>query len=155
MLEGLLSPLRLPLRATEALSRVAEDLSGLRAELASGMGKLDTRIVALASDLRYLLTDAAVMRESTSSLPDAIAKLEKAVNGLGGKLEHVDEGVGSLHADMRELCGHIAGMGEQLAAIHETITGMKSDLEEVTEDLPGSGDGPIARMRDALGGQSS
>ncbi len=155
MLEGLLSPLRLPLRAMDALSRVAEDLSGLRAELASGMGKLDTRTVALASDLRYLLTDAAVMRESTSSLPDGIAELEEAVNGLGRKLEHVDEGVGSLHADMRELCGHVAGMGEQLAAIHETFTGMKGDVEEITKDLPGTGHGPIARMRDAIGGQSS
>jgi len=155
MLDELLSPLRLPERAMGALSHIAEELSGLRADLASGVGKLDKATASLASDLRPMRTDVAVMRESTSRLPEGIAKLEKVIEGLGGKLEHVHEGVGTLHADMGELCAHIEAIGKQLAGIDETITGMKGSLEDVTKDLPGAGAGPIARMRDAIGGQST
>ena len=156
MLEELLSPLRLPERAVGALSRVAEDLSALRAEIAMGVGSLDKTTTTLASDLRPLLADAAVMRESTSHLPEGIARLEKTVDGLGGKVERLHDGVATLHGDMRELCAHVEQMGSQLAAMHETMTGIKGEVEDVTNDLPGSGGtGAIARIRDAIGGESN
>ncbi|CAN5539872.1 hypothetical protein BH20ACT18_BH20ACT18_00180 [soil metagenome] len=97
----------------------------------------------------------AVVRESTSPLPEGIAKLEKVVDGLGGKLENVHEGVGTVHADLRELSAKVDQMSQQLAAMQETLTRMKGSVENVTKDLPGAGGtGAIARVREAIGGQS-
>jgi hypothetical protein len=79
MLDALLCPLRLPERALDALGRIADDLAGLRAEM--------------AAELRPMRTDMAVVRESTSRLPKGIAKIEKAVTGLSAKLDHVQEEV--------------------------------------------------------------
>ncbi len=84
MIDALLAPLRLPERALDAVSRIARDLAALREETADGLGTLAETTASLAGDLRPLRTDVAVVRESTSSLPEGIAKLEKAVDGLSG-----------------------------------------------------------------------
>ena len=156
MLDGLLYPLRLPERALDALGRLVQDLGGLREELASGLGSLEQTTDSLAADLRPLRTDVGVVRDSASRLPEGVAKLDQAVTGLGAKLDHLDQGVGALHDDMRELCAHVEGLGKQLAAMQKTVDGTKGSVEEVTEDLPGaSGGGLVARVREAVGGDSS
>lgn len=156
MLDGLLYPLRLPERALDALGRMVEDLGGLREDLVSGFDKLDQTTGSIAADLRPLRTDLAVVRESTSRLPEGMAKLEQAVTGLGDKLEHVHDGVGALHADMTELSAHVQGLGRQLDALQQTVDAMHGTVSEVAKDLPGaSGTGAIARVRDAVGRGSS
>ena len=85
-----------------------------------------------------------------------MAELEQAVTGFGAKLEHVQEGVGTLHADMSELSAHLQALARQLDVMSETMNAMHNDLEEVAKDLPGaSGNGAIARVREAVGGGSS
>lgn len=156
MLDGLLYPLRLPERALDALGRLVQDLGRLREELASGLGTLEQTTASLAADLRPLGTDVGVVRDSASRLAEGVAKLEQTVTGLGAKLDPLDQRVGALHDDMRELCDHVEGLGKQLAAMQQTVDGIQGDVEEVTKDLPGaSGSGLVARVRDALGGDSS
>jgi len=156
MFDGLLYPLRLPERALAALGQIVEDLSGIRKELAGGLGTLEQTADSLTADVRPLRTDVAVVRESASRLPEGMAKLEQAVTGLGAKLEHVHEGVGTLHADMSELCAHVEGLARQIDVMNQTITAMHSNLDELTRDLPGaSGTGAIAKVREAVGRGSS
>lgn len=184
MLDTLLAPLRLPERAVDALGRVAPDVAALREEISKGLGTLEERTSFLVEHLQLLRTDVAVVRESTSCVPEATARLEKTVDGMGGKLDRLDEAVGTLHGDLTELCAHVEGLGkqletvaaatsplqahaanldqstsrlsEQVVSMQETVEGLKGSVEEVTKDLPGSsGSGPVARVRDAVSGQSS
>ena len=152
MFNGLLYPLRLPERALAALGQIVEDLSGIRKELAGGLGTLEQTADSLTADVRPLRTDVAVVRESASRLPEGMAKLEQAVTGLGTKLEHVQEGVGTLHADMAELCAHVEGLCRQLDTIQQTTNAIHSNVDNVARDLPGaSGTGAIAKVREAVG----
>lgn len=119
-----------------------EDLAGLREEM--------------AADLRPMRTDMAAVRESTSRLPEGIAQIEQAVTGLSGKLDHINEGVASLHTDLSGLNAQVEELGKRVQAMEQTVTEMKGSVQEVIKDLPGaSGTGVVARVRDAIGGESS
>ncbi|MDQ3720876.1 MAG: hypothetical protein M3350_08890 [Actinomycetota bacterium] len=142
MIDTLLSPLRLPERALQALDRIVEDLGGLREDM--------------AAELRPMRKHMAVMRESTSRLPGGIEKIEESVSGLGGRLDKVHEAVGNVHADMSGLNAQVEALGKQLATMQVTLEDMKVHVEQVIEDLPGaSGTGVVSRVRDAIGGDSS
>lgn len=141
ILDTLLSPLRLPERALEALGQIVEDLTGLREEM--------------SAELRPIRTDMAAVRKSTSRLPEGIAKIEQAVTGLSGKLDHIDEGVGNVHAAMSGLNAQVEELGKRVEAMEQTVTEMKGIIQEVIKDLPGaSGTGVVSRVRDAIGGES-
>jgi chromosome segregation ATPase len=156
MLDGLLYPLRLPERALDALGRIVEDLGGLRDGLTGSLERLERTTDDVLAELRPLRTDTSVVRESTSRLPEGVAKLEHAVTGLGGKLEHVQDGVSTLHADMAELCAHVEGLARQLDGLQQITNTIQGQVDEVTRDLPGaSGTGAIAKVREAVGRGSS
>jgi len=139
MIDTLLSPLRLPERALEALGQIVEDLAGLRKEM--------------SANLRPIRTDMAAVRESTSRLPEGIAELEQSITQLSGKLDHIDQGVGNVHADMSGLNDHVETLSKRLVAMQQTLEEMTGSVETVIKDLPGaSGSGVVSRVRDAIGG---
>lgn len=91
MLDELLSPLRLPERALEALNGMAQDLRALREEIPSALDTLEETTTSIRADMTELSTSLeqieGTMEEMSASVSAGLPELSARVKRLGKQLD--------------------------------------------------------------------
>ena len=142
MIDSLLAPVRLPLRALESVDLLADAARRLVRLEDAVLGHLES----LDQQARGIGEDLAATREQVGSLHVHVTVLDRTVTRIDGVVAQLDDHVAALDSAMPRL-------EHQVATTRHTVDGLKAELKDLTEHLPEpDAPGPIARARDAITG---
>ena len=164
VLNGVLSPLRLPERALEALESLAgaaQQLGPMRSELTrvrEGIGPLPDlieRIRTQTESVPAVLPTVERISEQAEPLAEMLPALGHLEKSLGTRLERLHETIVALEGDESHLNRAVEALGEELQAMHNTISGLQDDVQRVTDRLPDPSKGPLEKTREVLTGSTA
>ncbi|HEV2819359.1 MAG TPA: hypothetical protein VGW11_02525 [Solirubrobacteraceae bacterium] len=181
ILATLLTPLRLPERALEALESLAQagrHLGPMRSELTrvrqqtEPLGDLMPAVERLVEQteplrdlmplveslveqtkpVRDLLTVVERIREQAEPLAELLPALERLEKSITTRLDSLQEVVVRLEGSDSHLNEAVRELHREVASMHSTLTGLQDDVQSVTDRLPDPTRGPLEKARDALTG---
>ncbi len=163
MLDGLLSPFRLPeraLRAIESLAGAAQHLAPIREEITRVRESIATlpdlieQTRKQTESVPEMLPTVERISEQAQPLADVLPSLEKLERSTTEKLEALHEVIVALEGDESHLNKAVTELGHEMEEMHKTIHNLHEDVQRVTERLPDPSKGPIEKARDVLTGSS-
>ena len=159
ILNGLLTPWRLPERAIQALESLAEaarDIPPIRADIARvrelaepPLSELMPAVERIDSRAKQLVEMAPVVErisEQAQPLNDLLPVLERLVGDLASKVDSLNQVVGELESEESHLNKTVGALASEFSEMHETVKALRGDVERVTDHLP-SNRGPIQTAR--------
>ncbi len=161
VLDGLLTPFRLPeraLRSLEALAGAAQHLGPMRSELTlvrEGIGSLPDlieRIRKQTESVPGMLPTVERISEQAEPLAEVLPALDHLEGSLGKRLDALHELIVALEGDESHLIKAVEALGDDLESMHKTVSGLQDDVQRITDRLPDSSKGPLEKARDALTG---
>lgn len=165
VLKSLLSPLRLPERALEAIDSLASVAHDLLSEVTRVREQTEplTELVPIAGEIREqaqripeVLSTAQRISEQAQPLAEVLPALGGVERSLATRVDSLHELVAGLASKESELNKQIAEVHKELTSMHKTVSGLQEDLQRITDRLPDPGEnrGPLEAARDLLTGSS-
>ena len=163
VLDGLLSPFRLPeraLRAIESLAGAAQHLGPVREEITrvresiTPLPDLIERTRKQTESVPEMLPTVERISEQAQPLADVLPSLEKLERSTTERLEALHEVIVALEGDESHLNKAVMGLGREMKEMHKTIHALQEDVQRLTDRLPDQSKGPIEKARDVLTGRS-
>ncbi len=162
VLETLLAPFRIPDRVIdmlESLAEAAREVGPMRAELTrvreqtepvAGLMPALEQILEHTQRVPEILSVVERISRQTKLLPQLLSAVEGVEKSLGERIDSLQAVVTALEGKdsyLNETVGELAG---DLRDLHETVAGIKGEVERLTERLPDPNRGPLEKARDAL-----
>jgi len=133
VLDALLNPLQLPLRAVaeiEAITRALRSLSDIAERR-----------------LRSIDDHAGTLVSSVEALHASLKAVEGKVDALANLESTIEERMDGLREDLNT---RMLALEKQVHALQPPIRDMARDVATIKQLLPEPGDGPMARLKDTL-----
>jgi prefoldin subunit 5 len=163
VLDGLLSPFRLPeraLRGIESLAGAAGHLAPIREEitrLRESLGPLPDLIERTrkqTESVPQMLPTVERISEQARPLAEVLPALESLEKSMAARLEALHAVIVNLEGDESHLNKAVVGLGREIEEMHKTIHALQEDVQRITDRLPDPSKGPLEKARDVLTGSS-